>query len=101
MPRVVFTQKGRESVTINARIGQSLLDAARENDIDLMGNCDGAMACGSCHVIIDDEWLSKIEKPCEQEEDVLDIVFGVTQNSRLGCQVFISDEIDGIVVQIP
>ena len=68
---------------------------------ELYGNCGGNCACGSCHIYIDEEHLNKIEKPSEEEENVLDIVFNLQQNSRLACQVFVCDELDGAIITIP
>jgi 2Fe-2S ferredoxin len=101
MVKVIFIQKNGDSVAVEAQEGLSLLEVAHINNIDLDGNCGGAVACGTCHVIVDDAWINKITKPTEQEEDVLDIVFGLTTNSRLACQIFTSKETDGIIVTIP
>ena len=65
-----------------------------------MGACEGACACGTCHIYVDEEHLSKIEKPSENEENVLDIVFNLQQNSRLACQVNTCKELDGAVITV-
>ena len=74
---------------------------AHSNNIDLEGACEGSLACSTCHLIIDDEWFTKLPAPEEDEEDMLDLAFGLTKTSRLGCQIIMTDELDGIVVKIP
>ena len=101
MAKITFIQADGEKKIVEAENGKTLLEVAKENDIALMGACDGACACGTCHVYIDEQTLSKIEKPKEDEENVLDIVFNVQQNSRLACQVVVSDEMDGAIITIP
>jgi ferredoxin len=101
MPIVNFIQKDGISKQIDAENGLSILEIAQSNEIDLDGNCGGALACATCHVIVGESWISKIDKPLPEEEDLLDIVFGVTQNSRLSCQIIMSDELDGIEITIP
>ena len=85
---------------VDADEGVSILDVARTNGINLMGACEGACACGTCHIYIDEEHLAKIDKPSENEENVLDIVFNLQQNSRLACQVITCKELDGAIITI-
>lgn len=85
---------------VDADEGVSILDVARTNGINLMGACEGACACGTCHIYIDEAHLSKIDKPSENEENVLDIVFNLQQNSRLACQVITCKELDGAIITI-
>ena len=87
-------------VSVNELSRVSLLEVAKNNNIAIIGACDGACACGTCHVKIDKEHLSKIEKPKENEENVLDIVFNVEDNSRLACQVYVCKELDGATITI-
>jgi 2Fe-2S ferredoxin len=101
MPIVNFTQKDGTAKQVEAENGLSILEIAQSNDVDLDGNCGGALACATCHVIVGEDWISKIEKPLPEEEDLLDIVFGVTPNSRLSCQIIMSDELNGIDITIP
>ncbi len=100
MITVTFIKDNKE-YSVKAENGISLLDVAIQNDIELVGNCGGACSCGTCHVIVDEKWISKVDPATTEEEDVLDIVFGITKNSRLGCQIFTKNELDGIVVTIP
>ena len=101
MPKITFIQKNGLKKEIDATIGKTLLEVAKENDIDLMGACDGMCACGSCHVYIDEDTLKKINPPKEEEENVLDVVFNLQENSRLAGQIVVSEDIDGAVITIP
>lgn len=101
MPKITFIQNNGSKITINASVGKTLLDVAKDNNINLIGACDGSCACGSCHVLIDEKTLSKIKPATEDEENVLDIVFNVQSNSRLACQVIVCEEMDGAIVTIP
>lgn len=96
----IQTDGERKNISIDENEHVSLLEVAKNNNIDIIGACDGACACGTCHVKIDKEHLSKIEKPSENEENVLDIVFNVEDNSRLACQVKVCKELDGAIITI-
>ena len=71
------------------------------NKIDLEGACEGSLACSTCHVIVDEEWFDKLDEASEEEEDMLDLAFGLTHTSRLGCQIKMTDELDGIRLTLP
>ena len=101
MTRMTFIQKDGSKVDVDAKAGQTLLEVAEQNNIELIGSCGGSCACGSCHVYIDEATLKKIEPATEDEENVLDVVFNIQPNSRLACQVIVSDEMDGAVITIP
>ncbi|KAK9909838.1 hypothetical protein WJX75_008196 [Coccomyxa subellipsoidea] len=78
------------------------MEAAHANDIDLEGACEGSLACSTCHVVIEDPALyDKLPEPTDDENDMLDLAYGLTETSRLGCQVIASKDIDGIRVRIP
>ena len=96
----IQTDGERKNISIDENEHISLLEVAKNNNIDIIGACDGACACGTCHVKIDKEHLSKIEKPSENEENVLDIVFNVEDNSRLACQVKVCKELDGAIITV-
>ena len=81
--------------------GLSVLEAAHKNGIDLEGACEGSLACSTCHVVLDEDWFDKLDEPSEDEEDMLDLAFGLTETSRLGCQIIMSDELDGLTVNLP
>ena len=101
MPRVTFIERDGTARVLDVRAGQTLLEIAHEHGIDIEGACEGAMACSTCHVIVDDAWIDRLPEPSEDEEDMLDLAAGLTANSRLGCQIEMTDELDGLVVQLP
>ena len=97
-----------EIISVKAEIGDNLLQTAHKNNLNslLRGNCDGACACATCHVIIDKEWfdngaLKLNEYSDESEADMLDMAFDLEESSRLGCQVTLTEKMDGIIVHIP
>jgi 2Fe-2S ferredoxin len=79
----------------------SVLEVARRNRIDLEGDCGGSCACSTCHVVVDADHFASIPEASEEEEDILDLAFGVTATSRLACQIFMTDNLDGLTVRIP
>ena len=101
MPKVTFIEAGGKRHEIQAEAGKSLLEIAHENGVPLEGACEGALACSTCHVIVDEKYFDKLKEPLEAEEDMLDLAWGLTHTSRLGCQIILSDELDGIVVTLP
>jgi 2Fe-2S ferredoxin len=100
MPKIIFVENGVEK-TIEAQNGLSILEIAHTNDISLEGACEGSLACSTCHVVVDSDHFKTLEEASEDEEDMLDLAFGVTQTSRLGCQIIMSDELDGIKLIVP
>jgi ferredoxin, 2Fe-2S len=101
MPMVTFITPTDERLDIDAPEGLSLLEIAHMNSIDLEGACEGSLACSTCHVVIDPSWFGKLEEATEDEEDMLDLAFGLTHTSRLGCQIIMTPELDGLVVRLP
>jgi len=101
MPRITFVKPDQTKIEIEAPQGLSVLEVAHQNNIDLEGACEGSLACSTCHVIVESEWYDMLEEPTEDEEDMLDLAFGLTRTSRLGCQIILTDELDGIVVKLP
>ena len=84
-------QRGSDSpFPVTARVGESLLQAAQRHDIELEGACEGVCACSTCHVVLDDELFDTVEMASEDEEDMLDMAFALTETSRLGCQITVS-----------
>ena len=86
---------------VEAPLGLSVLEIAHRNNIDLEGACEGSLACSTCHVIVDPEWYDVLEGASEDEEDMLDLAFGLTHTSRLGCQIKMTEELDGLTVTLP
>ena len=101
MPKVNFIIKDGSTKTIDAPVGISLLEVAHQNDIDLEGACEGSLACSTCHVIVDEKDYAKLTPATEDEEDMLDLAFGLTLTSRLGCQIMMTDALDGLTVKLP
>ena len=101
MPKVTFISPDGERTTLEPPPGLSLLEIARKYNIDIEGACEGSLACSTCHVIVDSEWFDSLDEATEDEEDMLDLAFGLTETSRLGCQIIVTDELDGITVTLP
>ena len=101
MVKVIFKERGGNRREVDGASGESLLDVAHANDIDIEGTCEGQMACSTCHVIVDPDWSERIDPPSIDEEDMLDLVMGLTATSRLGCQITLGEEHDGLTVELP
>lgn len=101
MPKVVFIERDGTRKEVEAPVGLSVLEIAHRNDIDLEGACEGSLACSTCHVVVEPEWVDLLEEPSEDEEDMLDLAFGLTKTSRLGCQISMREELDGLTVRLP
>ena len=101
MPKVIFELPAGERWEIDAEQGKSLLVAAQQNDIDIEGACEGAMACSTCHLIVSEDWFKKLPDASEEEEDMLDLAYGLTKTSRLGCQITVTEDLDGLVIRVP
>jgi len=101
MPKVIFVVGEGEEKIVDAQIGLSILEIAHQNNIDLEGACEGSLACATCHVIVDETFYHKLTPPSDAEEDMLDLAFGLTLTSRLGCQIILTEELDNIRVHLP
>jgi 2Fe-2S ferredoxin len=86
---------------VDAPVGLSVLEIAHRNDVPLEGACEGSLACSTCHVVVDKDDYERLPEATEDEEDMLDLAFGLTHTSRLGCQITITDELDGLKVSLP
>ncbi|KAJ2924801.1 hypothetical protein H1R20_g12287, partial [Candolleomyces eurysporus] len=93
--------KGNPIRTVEANEGDDVLAVAHEYDIDLEGACEGSVACSTCHVILSEEVYDKLPEPEDDENDMLDMAFGLTDTSRLGCQVKLTKDLDGMTVTLP
>ena len=98
---MTFINKAAQEVTVDVPLGLSVLEIAHRNKIDLEGACEGSLACSTCHVIVDDAYFGRLEEPSEDEDDMLDLAFGLTHTSRLGCQIILTEELDGLRVTLP
>ena len=102
MPKITYIENNGNSHTIEVANGLSVMEGAIQNDIPgIDADCGGGMACATCHVYVNEEWSDKLPTKEDGEEDMLDMAFEPKQNSRLSCQLTISDELDGLVVNIP
>ncbi len=101
MPKITFIDTEGTRREVDAPIGLSVLEIAHKNDIDLEGACEGSLACSTCHVIVEQEWYDLLADASEDEEDMLDLAFGLTRTSRLGCQIIMSEELDGLTLKLP
>ncbi|OAQ64761.1 2Fe-2S iron-sulfur cluster binding domain-containing protein [Pochonia chlamydosporia 170] len=99
---VTFVEKDGQEHKFAVSEGDNLLDIAQANDLEMEGACGGSCACSTCHVIVTDEgFYDKMPEPEDDENDMLDLAFGLTETSRLGCQVKMTKELDGLVVKLP
>jgi 2Fe-2S ferredoxin len=96
---MTFVNKDGTRIEVEAPIGLSVLEIAHANNIDIEGACEGSLACSTCHVIVNADDYERL--PEATEEDMLDLAFGLTPTSRLGCQIIISEELDGLTVTLP
>ena len=100
--KVTFITKEGDRHTFDVREGDNLLDIASHYDLEMEGACEGSCSCSTCHVIVEDEEMfDKMEEATDDENDMLDLAFGLTETSRLGCQVKMTKELDGLVVRLP
>ena len=102
MPKITFTDSGGTSRTVDAEVGATVMETAIQNGIaGIEAECGGACACATCHVYIDEAWQEKTGEPSPMEEDMLDFGYDVRENSRLSCQIKVTDELDGLKVTTP
>jgi ferredoxin len=97
---VTFIEANGNRVEVKAPPGITLLEVAHRNGIEIEGICGGAMACATCHLVVAEEWFDAIPGMFEDEEGALKLARGVTPTSRLGCQITLTQELDGLVVQL-
>lgn len=99
---ITFIDKDGDEHKLAVAPGDNLLDIAQAHDLEMEGACGGSCACSTCHVIVEDEaYFDKMNEPDDDENDMLDLAFGLTETSRLGCQVVMTKELDGLVVRLP
>jgi 2Fe-2S ferredoxin len=101
LPKVTFIDLDGVKTDIDALSGISILEIAQSNGIDVEGACEGGMACSTCHLIVDPDWFDRLVAASEEEEDMLDLAFGLTRTSRLGCQLTLTENLDGIIFSLP
>ena len=102
MPKITYISKDNKTNTVEVQNGLTVMEGAIQNDIPgIDADCGGGMSCATCHVYVDENWLDKLPQKEDGEEDMLDMAFEPKKNSRLSCQIIISDELDGLTVNIP
>jgi len=103
MPKAIFIDSNTEAqYEVDVEIGQSLMEAAVDNMIDgIIGECGGVCSCATCHVYVNPEWEAKIPEADDMEEAMLDMAKEPQHNSRLSCQIEMTEELDGITVVMP
>ena len=99
--KVIFNKADGSQVQAEAQAGDVLLRVAQAAGMPLEGTCEGQMACSTCHVLVAKEWFAQLPEASEDEEDMLDLAFGVRPTSRLSCQITLTDALDGLEVTIP
>ena len=102
MPKIIYKDNQGNSKTIEVEKGLSVMEGAIQNNIPgIDADCGGSMACATCHVYVEEKWLNKLPKADEGEVDMIDMAFEPKKNSRLSCQLIVSDELDGLTVTTP
>jgi len=102
MPKVTYIDYSGIQRQVDAKVGDTLMEVALENDVPgIDADCSGACACSTCHIYISEDWISILGKPDEIEADMLSVAEEVRDNSRLSCQLEVTDEMDGLVVSTP
>ena len=101
MPKMVFIESDGNRKEVDAPIGLSVMEIAHRHGVDIEGACDGSLACSTCHVIVEPAWSGRLDEASEDEEDMLDLAFGLEETSRLGCQIIMSEALDGLTVKLP
>ena len=101
MPSITFILADGSRKSVEAEPGYTLLEIAHRHKLDLEGSCEGSLSCSTCHLIIAPDWYGKLPEASEEENDMLDLASGLTRTSRLGCQIVITQELDGLTVKLP
>ena len=102
MPKITYKDKSGNSKTLEVEKGLTVMEGAIQNNVPgIDADCGGSMACATCHVYVEEKWLSKLPKAEEGEVDMIDMAFEPKKNSRLSCQLIVTDEIDGLEVTTP
>jgi 2Fe-2S ferredoxin len=96
MPKMFFVEQNGSRREVDAPLGLSVLEIAHKHGVDIEGACEGSLACSTCHVVVDAGWFGKLAKPTEDEEDMLDLAFDLQETSRLGCQIIMTEALDGL-----
>ena len=102
MSKITYIDSSGNSKTIDVENGLSVMEGAVQNNIPgIDADCGGGMACATCHVYVKEEWFNKLDKPEDAEQDMIDMAFEPKKNSRLSCQIIVSNDLDGLEVTTP
>ena len=101
MAKIKFILNDGSEKVVDAEDGLSLMEVARDNDLGIEGTCGGSISCCTCHIIVDPEWFKIVGPPNPDEEDMLDLAVELEKTSRLGCQIEVNENLDGLIVKIP
>ena len=102
MTKIVYIENGGKSHSIDVQNGLTVMEGAIQNNVPgIDADCGGSMACATCHVYVKEEWFNKLPKKEDGEEDMLDMAFEPNKFSRLSCQLTVTDDLEGLVVQLP
>jgi|TARA_B100000945_G_C20063239_1_gene449033 2Fe-2S ferredoxin len=102
MPKITYIESNGNKKTIEVSNGLTVMEGAVQNNIPgIDADCGGGMACATCHVYVNDEWFNKIPKAEDGEQDMIDMAYEPKKNSRLSCQLIVSDDLEGLVVMTP
>ena len=102
MTKIIYKDSQGNSKTLEVENGFSVMEGAIQNDVPgIDADCGGSMACATCHVYVEEKWLNKLPKTEEAEVDMIDMAYEPKKNSRLSCQIIVSDELDGLIITTP
>jgi 2Fe-2S ferredoxin len=102
MAKITFIDSAGTARTVEGEIGSTVMETAIKNGVpEIEAECGGACACSTCHLYVDEAWREKVGEPSPMEADMLDFAFEVKPNSRLSCQIKVTEELDGLVVTTP
>lgn len=101
MTRLILVSDDGSEQSIEAADGLSVMEVLRAHEMTLEGECEGSLACATCHVCLDPVWNDRLGEPSDEEADMLDFVFNAGPTSRLSCQIIVSPEIDGLRLRVP
>ena len=102
MAKITFIEQSGSKMTIEIDNGLTVMEGAVQNNVPgIDADCGGSMACATCHVYVNEDWYGKIKPPDSGEQDMIDMAYEPKKNSRLSCQIIVTDELDGLKVNIP
>lgn len=101
MTKIILVQPDHSQLVIEAANGLSVMEVLRNQGLPIIGECNGSLACATCHVVIDPAWYDRLDGRTEQEEDMLDTAFNVAATSRLSCKIIVSPGLDGLTLRLP